>query len=897
MGGNKCKSLKDMKDTVYFTQTNAWLMARSCFISRCLSFFVFVITIGFLNGQSSSSPVLKAWESLQENKEESQFSGLNWKTLGPVINSGRVEALAVVPDDINTIYAAFGSGNLWKTKNHGLSWDPIFDNHAAYSIGDIAIAPSNSDVIYVGTGESLRAKRGHTIPGAGVYKSEDAGDTWTAVGLSNTHHIGRVAVHPENSDIVFVAALGSFYSPSSDRGIYKSKDGGDTWEKVLYTDERVGGNDVIFSPSDPNILYASTWYCSEDKAGPGGSIYKSTDGGETWEKKADGFPSGQQNGRTGLAVSFQNSEKVYAFTDNVNAGYKNGTAELYLTEDGGKRWKKTHSENLKILNTFGEVFTDCFVNPQDDNEVYVLGVAVMRSINAGKDFEMLRGSVRHLNPSPADYFHLDHHDMWIDPNNPDHIIVGNDGGVYESYDFAEHWMHYNNMPVGEFYFVRTDNDEPYRIYSGTQDDSSVRGPARTLHTEVPDDWEYVWIDPWSGGDGIVVSPDREDSDIVYYESQNGAIRRKKMSTGETERIKPKLPENYAGELYNEWLTPFFTSIHQSETLYYGSNYVFKSSDRGGNWEIVSPDLSLSTFDDRQGNGVIAIEESRIEQGLLFAGTSKGAAWVSRDDGTNWKEVSAGLSPKYIKSFAPSKFKKSRVYCAQSGIGEDDLTAYLSVSEDYGATWNSIVSNLPNAPINVILEDPNFENVLYCGTFNGVFVSEDRGESWHVLGSGLPNSFVADLTIQERDRDLIAATHGRGLYKIDLEALYAHHKLANEMLKILYISEATLPSSDASGGKPDLTSYENVEFSFRAFNNGPAEISVIDSTDQVIWEDEIITRIGINTYSWDLIVGPNYSDNPYLYEFFIFPDPGTYMISIRVGDAEMSSRFVVQASEE
>lgn len=856
---------------------------------------ILFLTIPFtLLSQKEQTPVTKAWESFSTNKKQSDFAGLKWDLLGPVINSGRIEALDVVPDNPAVIYAGFGSGNLWKTTNHGLSWEVIFDDHAGYSIGDVRIAPGNSNIIYLATGESLRAKRGHTISGAGVYRSDDAGKTWRALGLEKSFHIGRIRVHPTNPDIVFVAALGNFYSPNKERGIYKTKNGGKTWKKVLYVDERTGGNDVLFAPTNPQILYASTWQCSEEKAGPGSSLYKSIDGGDNWQKIDSGFPTGPLKGRTGLAVSYQNSEKVYAFTDNVNAGYEQGSGELYQTEDGGKNWQKTHADNLKILSSFGEVFTDCFVNPQNDEEVYLLGINVLRTTNGGQTFAPLRGEVRTLNPAPTNTFHLDHHDLWINPHNPNHLLVGNDGGLFISYDTGASWVQYNNVPVGEFYFVRTDNDQPYNIYSGTQDDSAVRGPAKQLKANAPDEWEYVWIDVWGGGDGIVTTPDQEDSDIVYYESQNGDIRRKRMSTGKSKFIKPSLPENMDAQLYNEWLTPFFTSIHREKTLYYGANYLFKSLDRGDNWKVISPDLSESYDPPRRGNGITATEESSIVEGLLYAGTSKGAAWVSRNDGESWTEVSQGLAPKYIKSFAPSNHQASRVYLAQSGITEDDFQAYLYRSDDYGKTWTSITANLPNAPINVILEDPYIEDVLYCGTFNGVFVSENGGQSWKVLGKQMPNVFVSDLTIQTREKDLIAATHGRGIYKMDLEPLYKYWEINVANATFLYHTPAVLPVPDDSGRKPDLSTYEKMAFHFQMPQAEALQLTIFNKNLEPVFSDVLNARKGLNSYTWDLIVERNTSDhNPYAFRLVNFVSSGTYTIQLEGPETKIIRTFTVE----
>jgi len=856
------------------------------------TFYVFLFSING-QGQNANSTVTRSWQDYLTNKKGSEYSGLRWSLLGPVINSGRIETIDVVPGKPRIIYAGFGSGNLWKTTNNGFSWKPVFDNHAGYSIGDVCISKSNPNIIYLGTGENLRAVRGHTFAGAGVYRSDDGGNTWKALGLKDTYHIGRVAVHPTNSDIVFVAALGHFFSPNQERGLFKSEDGGKSWKKVLFVDDHTGANDVVISPSNPSVVYASTWQCGEAVGGPGSSVFKSTDGGNTWIKIDNGLPSGNMNGRIGLAVSYQNSNRVYAFMDNLNLENKKETGELYRTDNGGINWEKTHKKNLKILSTFGHVFTDCFVNPLNDNEVFVLGVKILRSEDAGRTFTPLGGRVHNFFPSPSNYFHLDNHDMWIDPNDPEHLIVGNDGGLYISYDNALSWIHYNNIPVGEFYFVRTDNDNPYRIYAGTQDDAAVRGPAKVLKDNSPDNWEYVWIDPWSGGDGIVTAPDPENSDIVYYESQNGALRRKVMSTGEEKNIQPKLPKTYETELFHEWLTPFFISNFNPHTLYYGANYVFKSENRGDTWRVISQNLSFSTDSNRCGNGITALEESPFIQGLLYAGTSKGAVWVTKNDGNMWTEISNGLPEKYVKSFAPSRFKKSRIYIALSGIKEDDFTPYLFKSDDYGNTWEPISSNLPVSPVNVVLEDPEFENILYCGTFNGVFISTNRGKSWDVLGSGMPNCFVADMTIQSKNKDLIAATHGRGIYKIDLEPIYKHLQNTSYKDRFLYITRAELPKMDASGQKPDLSGYEPVQFSFFLSSGNMMAISIVDSKDSLVFYDKQYFSKGLNTYQWDLTcIKRIYSDNPYGLNIKLFPKPGEYKIRLKGIKTELEKIFSI-----
>ncbi|MCP4450768.1 MAG: hypothetical protein GY809_04860 [Planctomycetes bacterium] len=846
-----------------------------------------------VGAQHTATPVTQAWQQFSESKRQSPYAGLTWKTLGPVINSGRAETLDVVPGQPGTIYVGFGSGNLWKTTNHGFSWKCIFDDFPGYSIGDVCIAPSQSRTVYVATGENLRARRGHTFAGAGVYRSDDAGETWRSLGLEDTFHVGRVAVHPTDPDIVFVAALGHFYSPNTQRGLYKSRNGGRTWRRVLYVDDRTGAGDVVISPSDPSVVYASTWQCSETIGGPGSAVYRSTDGGESWTKCQAGLPNGPMNGRTGLAVSAQNPKRVYALTDNLNLEGDQHTGEMYRSDDGGKTWAKPHAENLKIFSSFGHVFTDCFVNPSDDNEVYALGITVLRSADAGRSFEQLGGAVRHINPSPARTFHLDHHDMWINPDNPDHLMVGNDGGLYISHDRAQSWMHYNNMPVGEFYFVRTDNDTPYRIYSGTQDDAAVRGPAVSLRPDRPDTWEYVWIDPWSGGDGVVTAPDPADSNTVYFEAQNGDVRRKHMPTGRTKGITPRLPKSHAGKLVHEWLTPYFVSQYNPLTLYYGANYVFKSIDRGDHWQTLSPDLSASSDPARRGQGVTALIESPVSQGLVYAGTSEGALWVTHNDGAAWTEISTGLPAQYIKSIAPSRFKPSRVYVTLSGIKTDDFTSMVYCSEDKGLTWTSIVSNLPDAPVNVILEDPVHEPVLYCGTFSGVFVSVDRGQTWQVLGQAMPHCFVADMTIQTREKDLIAVTHGRGIYKLDLEPLHAHMADPSDKARCLYITEARLPLPDASGSKPDLASYEPVQFHVYCPAADTFQMEILDADKKVITSQEVTSVRGLNTFAWDLVTERVQKNNPYHFRTHLFPEAGEYYVRWQSSQTVIEASFLIK----
>ena len=426
--------------------------------------------------QQKESPLVNSFHEHIKLKNQSNIH-LEWISLGPVLNSARVESIQVDEKNPGTMYVAFGSGNLWKTVNNGITWKPIFENQPSLGIGDIALAPSNSDIIYVGTGESLKKARNFTMPGTGMYRSTNGGDTWEHIGLEDSWHIGEISVHPTNPDIVLVSVLGHFWSKNVNRGIYKTEDGGKSWKHVLYIDENTGSNDIVISNSNPEVIYASMWENNPGISGLNSGIYKSSDGGDNWEKLINGLPYGKKMGRIGLAVSYSNPNKVYALIDNLSKN-RSEAAEVYKTIDGGKLWKRTHEDELMIFPGIGWYFADIYVNPKDDEEIYSLGVRIAKSVDGGKTFNNLYGTVKRINPSDAKFLHLDHCELWINPKNPKHIALGNDGGLFVSYDKGESWMHYNNIPAGEFYDITISNEEPYLIYGGTQDDATVYGPAK-----------------------------------------------------------------------------------------------------------------------------------------------------------------------------------------------------------------------------------------------------------------------------------------------------------------------------------------------------------------------------------------------------------------------------------
>jgi len=847
---------------------------------------------GILYAQQPESPLLSSFAEYQEMKKSSPF-GLEWLSIGPVINSARVEAVQVDPIRPGTMYVAFGSGNLWKSVNNGLTWKPIFEDQPALGIGDIALAPSDPNIIYLGTGESLKKPRNFTMPGTGVYKSEDGGITWKHCGMNDSWHIGEISVHPTNPDIVFVAVLGHFWSQNVNRGVYRTTDGGIKWEQVLFIDEHTGANDVVISPSDPNTIYVTMWHNYPGISGENSGVFRSTDGGSSWKRLSNGFPQGENIGRIGVAVSWSDPKKVYALVDNLNKE-RGKAAEVYKSLDGGASWKRTHDEELMIFPGIGWYFADIYVNPVDDEEIYALGVRMAHSANGGKNFDLVGGDVFHIFPSVAEKLHLDHCELWIHPENPDHLALGNDGGLFVSYDKGGTWMHYNNIPSGEFYDITVDRQNPYKVYGGTQDDATVSGPAQEWNQKYWDEWEYVWIDPWSGGDGCVTQVDPADPNTVYFSSQNGAIRRKDMTTDLSISIRPRLPEGHAGELKYNFVAPYFISVHDRFTLYQAGNYVFKSVNRGDDWELISSDLSISSDPEKTSLAAGAIAESPVRPGLIYLGTDKGAFWVSRNGGTSWEEHSKGLPNNFIRSIFPSKFKESRVYITLTGINYDDLQNYIYVSENYGENWRNLKANLPNEIANVIYEDPIYEEILYAGLYRGVYCSFDRGETWSLLGRNLAASCISDLIIQEDTMDLVAGTHGRGIYKINLKPVHEAFKMGFPLQEdhIFTIPKARMPLINDTHPNPDNKTVEKVPITFWMTRDETVTIKVINDEDDILWSIPFKARTGFNQYRWDLVTKQVESPLPYFIHYKKFVGEGCYRVIIETSMTELESALVV-----
>ena len=852
------------------------------------------------------SPLAQSFDRHMEMKTESEYR-LKWTELGPVMNSARVEAVQADPTRPGTIYAAFGSGGLWKTTNEGVSWDPIFENKQVQGIGDIALAPSDTDIIYLGSGESLKKARNFTMPGNGVYRSDDGGETWRHLGLNDSWHIGEIAVHPRDPDIVYVAVLGHFWSTNPNRGVYRSMNGGETWEHVLYLDEKTGANDIVISHSNPEVLYASLWENYPDISGKQSGIYRSRDGGETWEKADNGLPDDENEGRIGVAVSYSNPDKAYALLDHRNQGEGQGAAEVYKTTDGGENWEITHDSELHFFTFIGWYFADIYLNPQDDEEVYALGIRLAHSTDGGKTFNYISGEVSHHFPNPAQQLHHDHCELWINPTNPNHLISGNDGGLYVTYDRGKNWRHFNNIPTVEFYDITLEEGDPYRIYGGSQDNSTVYGPPRgpqdnTTVYGPPQYWDPSYAAEWSylwgfgGGDGTITLIDTVDTDITYFCC---GLRRLNEKTNTVIDIRPD-PYNFDLDTNIQYAyeEPFFLSPHDHATIYLGGNYILKSTDQGDSWEVISPNLTKGRISDRDMREAVgALAESRLEEGLLYAGTDRGEFWVKHSGETAWVERSEGLPDNYIRRIVPSQYKKSRVYLAISGMNYDDFGTYLYQSEDYGKTWQPMKGNLPEQPAYEIEEDPFHEDILYAGMYRGVYISTDRGETWSLLGEEMPVAAVSDIEIEKNSQELVAATHGRGIYKIGLSPVYDIYEEDNGRARIFDLPDAILPQYGTTYVEAIYRTATKLPVRFWNPQSEQVTLLVQNEEGETMWESAYQAEKGFNEYQWDLVIETQHeSDNPYFSQHNKFLNEGNYQMVISTRSDTLRKEFTARKRE-
>lgn len=738
------------------------------------SYLFFCLTLAFLMTLSSSK--IEAQKSADTDHVKAvtdAVKSLKMRSIGPAMMGGRIADIAVSPSQPSTWYVAAGSGNLWKTLNSGITWQPVFDNEASYSIGTIAIDPNNTDHIWVGTGENVSGR--HVGWGDGIYLSKNGGKSWQNMGLSKSEHIGKILVDPRNNQTVLVAAEGPLWSAGGDRGVYKTVDGGQTWQHVLSIDEDTGVTDIEFDPSNPDVIYAAayqrrrkTW--SLLAGGPKSGIYKSTDNGNTWREIRTGLPKGDK-GKIGIAVTPADPNLVYA-TIEANDKEKG----FYRSSDKGESWQK---QNSYISGGTGpHYYQEIEVSPQNPNLIYQCDVFFHVSKDGGKTFNYL-GTGREK--------HSDNHALWIDPNNDQHLIAGTDAGLYESFDQGSKWRHFPNLPISQFYKLGLDNSEPfYNIIGGAQDLGTLIGPVRTMNAEGirSQDW-YVPL----GADGYDSQFDPTDPNTAYMEIQQGLLHRYDKRNEEVLNIQPQAGPNDPPERWN-WDSPIQISHHDHKRLYFGSQRLWRSEDRGNSWTPISGDLTTNTnryeletlsrvwsVDALYDNGAMSkyatltsIAESPLVDGLLYTGSDDGLINVSENDGGNWRK--SGALPNvpersFINDLEPSAHDEHTIFAVADAHKFGNYNPYIFISSDRGKTWRSISGDLPKGNIVwVIKQDPKDENLLFVGTEFGLYFSYNKGENWIPLKGGVPTIPFRDIELHERDGDLVGASFGRGFYVLD-----------------------------------------------------------------------------------------------------------------------------------
>lgn len=720
--------------------------------------------------------VFTSFISAQENSESSDniYSGLQLRSIGPAFMSGRIADIDIHPENESIWYVAVGSGGVWKTENSGTTWTPIFDKQSSYSVGAVTIDPNNPDTIWVGSGEDSGGR--HVGYGDGIYKSTDGGKTWKNMGLSNSQHISRVLVHPFDSNVVWVTAQGPLWSKGGDRGVYKTTDGGTTWNKTLGDNEWTGATDIVMDPRDPDVLYAATWQRHRTVAaymggGPGTALYKSTDGGNNWTKLTNGIPTSWM-GKTGLAISYHNPDVVYAALELDRR--KGG---LYRSDDAGGSWTKM-SETISG-GTGPHYYQELYASPHQEGRLYLMDNNLQISEDGGKTFYRMNERNKHG----------DNHAIAFRKSDPNYLLVGSDGGLYESFDLTKTWKYVENLPVTQFYKMAVDDAEPfYNIYGGTQDNSTERGPSRTdnVHGIQNSDWSVVLN--W---DGHQPATEPGNPNIVYAERQEGTLSRLDMSTGEVVDIQPQPGENEDYERYN-WDAPILVSPHSPTTIFFASQRVWKSTNRGDSWTAISGDLTkdeeritLPIMGKQQSwdapwdvyamsnyNTITSLAESPKQQGLIYAGTDDGIIQVTEDGGTNWRRIDVGSLPgvpstAFVNDIKADMFDANTVYVALDNHKYGDFNPYLLKSTDKGRTWRSISANIPKRTLVWrLVQDHVKPGLMFLATEFGLYFTVNGGGSWTKLEGGVPTISFRDIAIQRRENDLIGASFGRGFYILD-----------------------------------------------------------------------------------------------------------------------------------
>ncbi|MFD2916929.1 VPS10 domain-containing protein [Psychroserpens luteus] len=849
--------------------------------------------------------------------EESQYDALEYRLLGP-FRGGRSAAVTGVPNKPNLYYFGATGGGIWKTQDGGRSWENISDGFFGGSIGAITVSKSDPNVLYVGGGE--KTVRGNVSSGYGIWKSVDAGKTWTSAGLKNSRHVPRIAVDPTDHNVVYAGVLGNIYKPTQERGVYKSTDGGKTWKKTLFANENAGVVDLLIDPTNPRILYASTWRIqrtpySLSSGGEGSALWKSTDKGETWTEISTkkGFPEGTL-GIMGVTVSPVNNQRVWAIIENKDKG------GLYRSDDGGETWNQVNSE--RKLRQRAWYYTRLYADTKDADVVYVLNVRYHKSTDGGKSFDTYNAP------------HGDHHDLWIAPEDPNRMIIGDDGGAQVTYDGGETWSTYHNQPTSQFYRVTTDNSFPYRIYAAQQDNSTVRIPHRTDGRSISeDDWENT-----AGGESAHIAVDPEDNDIIYGGSYDGFLTRKNHRTGTVRAINvwPDNPMGHGAEGMKyrfQWNFPIIFSKHNPNRLYTFSQHVHVTENEGQSWDIVSPDLTRNDPEKLKSSGgpitqdntsveyyctIFAAQESPITEGLLWVGSDDGLIHMTKDGGQNWENVTPKGMPEWmmINSIEPSAFDAGTCYVAGTKYKTGDFAPYLYKTTDYGKSWKKITEGINEEHFTRVLrEDPKQKGLLYAGTETGMYISFNDGKNWKPFQLNLPIVPITDLAI--KDNNLIVATQGRSLWMIDdltvLHQLYGNPDSYWDRENKLFKPKDTyrMRGGSRSGSKTSGTNHPNgvmTYFNLKNYDvkNDEVSLTYFDPKGDTIKtfstknkkKDKLEVKKGMNQFVWDMTYdGAEKLDGMILWWASLDGPqaiPGTYKVHLNINGKAIPQSFNIVA---
>lgn len=814
-----------------------------------------------------------------------QLAAFQPRVVGPAQTGGRVHDLAVVPGDPSTFYVASASGGLWKTTNRGHTWTPVFDTMAVSTLGDVALAPSNPDIVYVGTGE--QNNRQSTSWGNGVYRSDDAGRTWRHLGLEETRHIGQIEVHPTNPDVAWVAALGNLWAPSQERGVFRTADGGRTWDKVLFVDEHTGAVDLVMDASNPDVLYAAMYQRLRrawgfNGGGPGSGIWKSTDGGRTWSELTNGLPS-EDKGRIGLAISRTNPRVLAATIETA----RDETTGTYRTEDGGASWRRVNDLNPRPM-----YYSHIYIDPTDEDRIYVLGTSSYVSDDAGRTFRQIA--------ERATYdvgVHADHHVLWINPDDPDHLYLAGDAGLHETYDRGARFRKINNFPIAQFYNIGVDMRDPYWIYGGLQDNHSFMGPSQTRHWAgiIDDDWWQTGF-----GDGMYWDVDPTNFRYAYGSSNGGSYFRLDPLTGDMLDISPQEPP---GEEYRfDWTSPLMVSRHDPATVFVAGNRLFTSRDRGVSWErtedlskridrdtltlmgVRGADLSISANDGTSSFGeAVTLDESPVDRNVLWVGFDDGNLQVSRDGGRTWTEVSRNVrgipTNTYVSRIAASTRGPGVAYATFDAHRQGDFAPYVYRTEDFGSTWTPLHQGLPTGSVNEIVEHPDNPSVLFLGTEHHLFVSTDAGRTW-AKQPNLPTTAYDDLLVHPREKDLVIGTHGRSIWVLDDTRPLAEWNatVAAAPAHLFSVAQGTLfhywkdtsyrGNAEWHGQNPP----DGVHVTYNlGSGGGPAVLRVTGPDGRTVRTLEVPAAPGMHRVTWDLRHGREDGERE-RWEPFHHPDP-------------------------